>query len=161
MGLMTLNSFRLDINFGDLLVLGCSFAYALHIVVLGHFSRQMSFETLALNQIATGALLGSLTFWWVETPRVVWSRDVVAALIVTSLLATALAFSVQSWAQQFTTPTRTALIISLEPIFAWATSFLVAGELLTLRAATGAMLILAGILFVELKPIRFRAHQSS
>lgn len=161
MGLMTLNSRRFEIAFGDLLVLGCSFAYALHIVVLGHFSRQMSFETLALNQIATGALLGSLTFWWVETPRVVWSREVVLALVVTSLLATALAFSVQSWAQQFTTPTRTALIISLEPIFAWATSFVVAGELLTVRAAAGAALILAGILFVELKPIRTRVHPSS
>jgi drug/metabolite transporter (DMT)-like permease len=160
MGLMTLNSLRFDIGFGDLLVLGCSFAYALHIVVLGHFSRHMSFETLALNQIGAGALLGALTFWWVETPRIAWTRDVIIALLVTSLLATALAFSVQSWAQQFTTPTRTALIISLEPLFAWATSFLIAGERLTLRAATGAMLILAGILFVELKPFRFGGHPS-
>jgi drug/metabolite transporter (DMT)-like permease len=158
MGLMTLNSLRFDIAYGDLLVLGCSFAYALHILLLGHFSRHMSYESLAVNQIGTGALLGGLTFWWMETPRLTWTPSVIAALAVTSLLATALAFSIQSWAQQFTTPTRTALIFSLEPVFAWLTSFLVAGELLTVRSAFGALLILGGILCVELKPIRFGAH---
>ncbi len=154
MAMMTLNSFSLSIGVGDLLVLGCTVAYAAHILVLGHFSGTMSYETLAVNQIATGAVIGALTFWWVETPRFALTTGVVAALGVTSLLATALAFSIQSWAQQFTTPTRTALIFALEPVFAWITSFLVAGETLTARATFGAVLILAGILLVELKPFR-------
>ncbi len=161
MGLMTLNSLRWQMEWGDLLVLGCSFAYALHIILLGHFSQRMSYEVLSLNQIATGAVLGALTFWWVETPRLAWTPGVIAALGVTSLLATALAFSVQSWAQQFTTPARTALIFSLEPVFAWMTSFALAGEVLIPRALLGAGLILCGILFVELKPIRFRVHPST
>lgn len=161
MALMTLKTMRLDVGAGDLLVLGCSFAFALHILVLGHFSRQMTYETLAINQIGTGAVLGALTFWWIETPRLSWSASLVIALAVTSLLATAVAFAVQSWAQQFTTPTRTALIFALEPVFAWITSFLLAGELLTRRAALGAFLILAGIVLVELKPIRFGHHPST
>ncbi len=158
MALMTLNTMRLEIGLGDLLVLGCSLAYALHIILLGHFSQQMSYEVLAVNQVGSGALLGALTFWWVETPRLAWTPGVIAALTVTSLLATALAFSVQSWAQQFTTATRTALIFSLEPVFAWLTSYVLAGEILLPRAAFGAVLILAGIFFVELKPIRFGRH---
>jgi drug/metabolite transporter (DMT)-like permease len=157
-GLMTLRSVRFDIGRGDLLVLGCAVAFALHIMVLGHYSRQMSFETLSLYQIATCAVLGLASFWWFETPRIVWSWAVVIALAVTSLLATALSFSVQSWAQQFTTPTRTALIFSLEPVFAWVTSFVVAREVLSPRAVAGAILILAGILTVELKPMRFLSH---
>ncbi len=161
MGLMTLNSLRFDVGRGDVLVLGCSFAYALHIILLGHFAGRMSYETLSINQIATGALWGAATFWWIETPHLTWTPVVVLALGVTSLLATALAFAVQSWAQQFTTPTRTALIFSLEPVFAWLASFVLAGELLTRRGALGAVMILAGILIVELKPIRFRAHPST
>lgn len=152
MAMLTLNSFSLDIGVGDLLVLGCTVAYAVHIIVLGHFSGTMTYESLALNQVATGALLGAMTFWWVEPVRFTLSTGVVAALAVTSLLATALAFSVQSWAQQFTTPTRTALIFALEPVFAWLASFVVAGEVLTPRATVGALLILTGILMVELKP---------
>lgn len=161
MALMTLNSFALDLAFGDLLIVGCSVAYALHIIVLGHYSGQISYETLSINQIASGAVIGAATFWWVETPHLKWTPAVVAALAVTSLLATAAAFAIQSWAQQFTTATRTALIFSLEPVFAWLASFVLAGEVLTRRGVIGATLILAGILTVELKPIRFGSHPSS
>lgn len=159
MSLMTLQSVRFDIGLGDLLVLASTVAYAFHILVLGHYSKKISYETLSVYQIATGAVLGCCVFWWLETPRIEWNAIVVIALIVTSLFATALAFSIQSWAQQFTTPTRTALIFAMEPVFAWLTSFVIAGEILTIRAGIGGVLILAGILLVELKPIRFGRHQ--
>jgi drug/metabolite transporter (DMT)-like permease len=78
----------------------------------------------------------------------------IAALAVTSLLATALGFSIQTWAQRWSSPTRTALFFTLEPVFASITSFLVVGEVLSGRAAVGAALILGGVLMVELKPFR-------
>lgn len=152
MSLMTLQSFSPDIARGDLLVLGCSVAFAFHILLLGHYSKHVAFERLTLYQVATGALVGVSTFWWVETPRWNLTGQVAFALLLTALLATAFAFAIQTWAQQFTTPTRTALIFSLEPVFAWLTSFLMTGELLSGRALAGAGLILAGILAVELKP---------
>jgi drug/metabolite transporter (DMT)-like permease len=74
------------------------------------------------------------------------------AVLVTGLLATALAFTVMAWAQQYTSATRSALIFSLEPVVAWFTSWLLTGEVLSGRASGGAALILAGILLVELKP---------
>jgi drug/metabolite transporter (DMT)-like permease len=76
----------------------------------------------------------------------------IGALAVTSVLATALGFTIQTWAQRWSSPTRTALFFTLEPVFAWITSFLVAGEVLSGRAAIGAALILGGVLLVELKP---------
>lgn len=161
--LMTLPGFRLKIGYGDALVIACAFAYAAHIVALGHYSgtARMSFTRLSLYQIATVALLSAATCWWVEPPHIRWSPVVAVAIAVTSLLATALAFSVQTWAQQHTTPTRTALVFSLEPVFAWLTSYLLAGEVLSRRAVLGAALILSGILLVELKPARFTPHPSS
>jgi drug/metabolite transporter (DMT)-like permease len=83
------------------------------------------------------------------------------ALGVTGLLATALAFTVQTWAQQHTTPTRTAVIFALEPVVAWLTSYWLTGEILSQRAAFGAALILAGILLVELKRAHSQVHLSS
>jgi drug/metabolite transporter (DMT)-like permease len=123
-------------------------------MLLGWLAPKLGFQALALTQIATAAVLALSTFWWVERPTVRWTPGLISALVITGLLATALAFSVQSWAQQYTTPTRTALIFAMEPVFAWLTSFVVAGELLAPRAALGAILILAGILVVELKPIK-------
>ena len=73
-------------------------------------------------------------------------------MLITGLLATALAFTAMAWSQQFTTATRAALIFALEPVVAWITSYLLTGEVMTGRGKTGAALILAGVLLVELRP---------
>jgi drug/metabolite transporter (DMT)-like permease len=155
MFLLTVQTSILNIGRGDLLVAGCAVAYAIQMVILGRFAPVSNLGVLTVAQIATGALLGAATFWWVEPVRIAWSANVWVALAVTSLLATALAFTVQTWAQRWTSPTRTALIFALEPVFAWITSYLIAGEVLSRRSAVGAALILGGVLTVELKPFRF------
>jgi drug/metabolite transporter (DMT)-like permease len=163
MGLMTLEGplGLTSINRGDLLTLGCAVAFAAQIVTQGHFSGKMSFELLSMVQVATAALLSGSLSWWAESPRLAWRPAVVWAVMVTGVLATAVAFSVQAWAQHFTTATRTALIYMLEPVFAWLTSFLVAGEGLSIRAAAGAALILGGVVLVEARPLEPRLHSSS
>jgi drug/metabolite transporter (DMT)-like permease len=85
---------------------------------------------------------------------------VVYAILITGLFATALAFTILAWAQRYTTSARTALILTLEPVFAWVTSYLVMGEGLSARAAAGAVLILGGVLLVEMKPLVQRPHPS-
>jgi drug/metabolite transporter (DMT)-like permease len=160
MALMTIEPGVGRINRGDALIAGCAVVYAFHIVILGHFSKQADTPTLAFTQIATCTVLAAALFPWAEPVRVVWSPRVWIALAVTSLLATALAFTIQTWAQQYSSPTRTAVIFSLEPVFAWGTSWLLAGESLSPRALAGAALILAGIMTVELKPFRSSNHPS-
>jgi drug/metabolite transporter (DMT)-like permease len=160
LGLMTLEGESLAVGRGDLLTLACAIAFAAHIVTVGHYSKRVSFELLSVVQVAVAAALSLATFWWFEPPVIRWSAGVIVAVAVTALLATALAFTVQAWAQQYTTSTRTALIYALEPVFAWVTSFVWSGETLSRRAACGAGLILAGILLVELKPIRSETHPS-
>ena len=73
-------------------------------------------------------------------------------------IASAVAFVLLTWAQQHTSVTRAAIILTLEPVFAWIVSWIFEGEVLSTRAAIGAGLILAGILLVELKPPRAPAH---
>jgi drug/metabolite transporter (DMT)-like permease len=143
---------------GDLLVAACAVAYACHILILGRFAPRSNLGVLTVAQVATGGLAGAAMFWWAEPVRLVWSGKVWVAIAVTSLLATALAFLIQTWAQRWSSPTRTVLIFSLEPVFSWLTSYLLAGELLARRGVAGAVLILAGVLVVELKPIRRREH---
>jgi drug/metabolite transporter (DMT)-like permease len=73
------------------------------------------------------------------------------AAAFTGLLATALAFFVQSRAQQATSPTHTALIFAAEPVFAGLFSFLLIGEVLGLRQILGSALIVAGMLVSEFR----------
>lgn len=160
MFLLTVQRDILDIGRGDLLVGGCAIAFAFHVIILGRFAPISNVGILTLAQITTGAVIGAATFWWLEPVRISWTPAVWIALAVTSIFATALAFLVQTWAQRWTSPTRTALIFAMEPVFAWMTSYLLIGEILSLRAVIGAALILAGILTAELKPFR-RAGQTA
>jgi drug/metabolite transporter (DMT)-like permease len=153
--LMTIQKDLLSINRGDVLVACSTLLYACHIVVLGKFSKTGDVGWLSVFQISTAAVLGWFTWGALGQggAAVRWNGTVWFALAVTSLLCTAFGFSVQTWAQKYTTATRTALIFSMEPLFAWLASYIAAGEVLTGRAVAGAALILAGVVFAELKPL--------
>ena len=139
------------INRGDLLTLGCAVTFAFQIIFMGRAMRSHPFEQIATLQACVAAVLMAVTVPLLEKPHVVWSPRVVIAILVTGLLATAAAFTIQAWAQQFTPPTHTALIFVLEPVFAWASSYVLLGERLGTRASLGALLIIAGVLLSELK----------
>jgi drug/metabolite transporter (DMT)-like permease len=139
-----------SIDAGDLLTLLCAIAFAGHLLALAHSSPRVPIPQLATLQISFAALIMAITLplggplYFSMTPRLG------VTLAVTGLLATAAAFTIQSWAQQHLPPTHTALLLTLEPVFAWLTSFFFLGERLRARSLIGAFLILTGILFTEL-----------
>ena len=138
------------VNFGDILSVGCAFGFALQIIFLGRASQRFPFEQIAVLQIATAAVLTAVTAPFLEKTYFHPTGIVVATVLITGIFGTAVAFTVQAWAQQFTPATHTALIFNLEPVFAWLTSFIYLKERLGLRAGAGALLILGGVLVSEL-----------
>jgi drug/metabolite transporter (DMT)-like permease len=145
-----------DLNRGDLLVLCGAVAFALHIIAIGRYARQHSPGALNLLQVTMTMLLiclaGSLlTAAGRESFEVAWTARLVAAVLLTGVLATAVAFSVQVWAQQHTSASHAAIVFTLEPVFAALTSFVFFHERLGLRSLWGATLILAGNLLAEFK----------
>jgi drug/metabolite transporter (DMT)-like permease len=118
---------------------------------MGRATARFPFQQIATLEAVVCAALMFLTVPAVEKTYAVWTPTVIWAILITGVLGTAVAFTVQAWAQQFTPPTHTALIFSLEPVFAWITSYVVLGERLGLRATAGACMILAGVLVSELK----------
>lgn len=152
---LTIPAGSFSVERGDLITLFCAVGFACHIVALGRYAPRYGFASMAVWQVlaafvcilivapvASSAGLASL--------EVVWTGKLLFALGVTAVLGTALAFSVQAWAQQYTSPTHAAVLFSLEPVFAAAFSYLVVGERLGGRGFLGAALILAGVLVTEL-----------
>lgn len=144
------------LNIGDGFVFICAIGFALHIIFTGKFSNQYPSLLLTVVQISTVSILSSIFAFGLEhwqnafQPDVVLSGKVLAALIITSVFATALAFFAQTNFQKFTTPTRVALIFAMEPVFAAVTGFIWAGERLSYSAITGCILIFSGMVFAEL-----------
>lgn len=137
---------------GDGLVFLCACAFAAHILATSRAVQRYDVGALLVVQLglcgafclAVAGATGD-----VEVPRdgTVWT-----ALVVTSVFASALAFFVQTYAQQHAPPARTALILGSEPAFAGLFAYLIQGETLTALGWMGAALILVAIFTVELVP---------
>lgn len=143
------------LNRGDPLVFVCAILFAMHIIFIGRYVGEHSVGALAFLQIATTAVLSAallpvVTAMGWERARIVWNRELVLAILITAIGSTVIGFSFQTWAQQHTSPSHTAIIVSLEPVFAAITSWLLAREHFGLRTLVGAALILVGILIAEL-----------
>ena len=145
-----------DLNRGDLWVFACAVVWAFHIIAVGHYSPRFSAGALTFMQVAVSALLSAvfLPILWsanLQIPRLAWNGELVLAIVVTGLGATAVAFTLQVWAQEFTSPVHVAILFTLEPVFAAITSYAFYGERFSARSYAGAALVLAGILVSELK----------
>lgn len=138
------------VNKGDVLTMLCAVAFAFQIIFVGRATQKHAFRSIVVVETISCALLMTISAPILERPHIVFSGQVVWAILITGLLGTALGFGAQGWAQQFTPPTHTALIFSLEPVFALITSYVVLGERLGLRAGLGAAMILGGVLVSEL-----------
>jgi drug/metabolite transporter (DMT)-like permease len=149
------NSFSL--NIGDGYVLLCAVSFALHIVFTGKFAKSFDALCLTVVQLFIVSLLSFitalLTEQWQEifAANMLFKSEVITALLITSLFATALAFLAQTYFQSFTTPARVALIFAMEPVFAAITAFIVLNERLGSKALIGCILILFGMILSELK----------
>ncbi|MEW6663281.1 MAG: DMT family transporter [Bacillota bacterium] len=158
LALLTLeNSIRL--NWGDFLVFLCALSFAGHIFFVGRFTKVFSTTLLVTIQIGAVSLLSGAAALVLETQRLVITGQVGLALLITAVPATALAFFIQNWAQKTASPTRTAIIFALEPIFAALAAFWLLGELLSVRHYFGALLILCGMLLVEAKGFKTSKSQ--
>lgn len=80
------------------------------------------------------------------------TASVWVALVLTALGATALAFLVQTWAQAVLPPTRAAVIMTMEPVFAGLFAVLLADEVLGPRTVVGAVLVLVAMVLTEVGP---------
>lgn len=154
-----------QLNRGDMLTVAGAISFALHIIFIGRYTSahvagdvapRMSIGALSFVQVAVTALLSVVAIplfhfaeW--EATRLDWNPQLITAVAVTGILGTALAFSVQVWAQRYLAPSHTGLLLTLEPVFAALTSYLWLDERLGGRALFGSCLILIGILIAELK----------
>jgi drug/metabolite transporter (DMT)-like permease len=151
LGVLTLRG--LSVGYGEALTLVASGLYALHIVALGAWSTARDALGLSVVQLLVIALvcLAATAPDGVVLPE--RTSDWVSVVYM-ALVAGAGALVVQTWAQAHLPPTRTALVMSMEPVFATLFAVLFGGEDPTVRMAVGGSMVLAAMLAVELGPRR-------
>ncbi len=138
------------LNRGDLFTLLCALVFGLYIVLLDPVSRRCDSLALTFLQIASPAVYGWIALFFLETPRFSLSWEAVFVLAYMIFPATILTGYIQTRYQRDTTPTRTVLIFSIEPVWAAILGFLFLKERLTPWGMIGAGLVVLGILFSEM-----------
>ncbi len=151
LGVLTLNGF--SVRYGEAITLVAAVLYALHIVGLGAWAgarQAMGMTIVQLAVITVVCFLASVPDGIVLPPT---PRDWLAVVYM-AVFAGALALAGQTWAQAHLPPTRTAIIMSMEPVFAAFFAVLLGGESVTGRMAVGGLMVLTAMLVVELVPRR-------
>jgi drug/metabolite transporter (DMT)-like permease len=132
---------------GDLLVLAAAAVYSLQIVLMERYAPR--FDAFAFTLVEMLVAFGGLALAAIPTVAVPHGWTVWGALVVTGVFASALGFLVQTWAQQRTSATRTALVFTLEPVWAALFGYTLAGDRLGVLGWGGCVVIMAGIVLAE------------
>ena len=149
------------LNWGDIYTLCCALAFAFHIVCLGRFAVYIPYQQLAVLQMFWAALFSSVPVLIMEASSFNFPVSSYLALFYLGIVCSALSFFIQTYAQKYTSATRTALIFSLEPVFAALLSSSFYGEQLFLMEWLGGCLTVAGVIVGQLHVIKSSEQQLS
>jgi drug/metabolite transporter (DMT)-like permease len=152
LGLAVMSSSGLSVGRGELLTLASAVLFAGQVVGLGRWSCKDNAYALATVQILTVGAMSSVigvsqglvvpssaSQWW--------------PILLTAVAATAFAFVVQGWAQARLSPSRTAVVLTMEPVFAALVAWL-AGQRIGLPVVVGGAMVVGAMLVVEAMPTR-------
>jgi len=138
------------INWGDILTFGCAMGFAVHIIFQGYYVKKnvrvLPFFLVQAWVVVGLSFINSLLF---EPIFAIWSPRLISALLVTGIAATFIAILLMIWAQQILNPSETAIIFSLEPVFATVFAIIFAGEILGLWGYIGGGLIVLAVAYGE------------
>ena len=137
-------------NWGDILTFGCALAFAVHIIFQGYYVKKnvrvLPFFLVQAWVVVGLSFINSLLF---EPIFAIWSPRLISALLVTGIAASFIAILLMIWAQQILNPSETAIIFSLEPVFATVFAIIFAGEVLGLWGYIGGGLIVLAVAYGE------------
>ena len=153
-GLYLLTGASVAIGAGDALTLGCAFFFAIWIVLGSVLSQRFDAVALTAAQMAVLALCALPAALLTGIGAV--TGDVVLAALLTGVVCSALAFSLQLWGQRSVEASRAAVILMFEPVVAGFVGYLV-GERLGVGGYVGALVILVGIVIAESRTWRSTA----
>ena len=140
------------ISLGDGLTFGCATCFAIHIIIQDRYAKGGIHVTrFFFIQVAVGTLLSFICSYFFDTQPPTWSPELINALLMTGILATTIAILIMVWAQQILSPSQTALIFSLEPVFAAVFSWILIGELLGFWGWVGGVLVVIAVVGSESK----------
>ncbi|UOD34495.1 EamA family transporter [Deferribacteraceae bacterium V6Fe1] len=155
-------SFQNTLNFGvgEVFALINAFGIAVHIILTDYYSKKYDTTVLTAIQIMVVTFL-SIIFTYASgiDIKIKPEKDIIFALILTGFLATVVAFFIQTAMQKYTTPTKAAILFTLEPVSSAIFGYLIGKEILTFNQYIGASIIIIAMLVSEVGSALIRSKR--
>ena len=139
------------LNLGDILTSGCALSFALHIIVQDIYIKKkirlLPFFCVQSGFVTLISLINAQIFESQKT--IIWSNQLVLAIIITGVLATFVAFLLMIWAQRILNPSETAIIFSIEPCAAALFAMAFGGEIMGLWGWVGGGFVCIAVAYGE------------
>ncbi len=140
---------------GDILVAIAAICYSIYIILNSRFTKNVESISYGVYQLGVAGLFGALFTILYESPKLPSTSSGWVAILGLGIICTAFCFIAQAVVQQYTSPTHTGLIFSLEPIFAAIFAIIFLGEGLTSQLVIGGAFILIGNTVAQLEQFIF------
>ena len=137
-----------NINIGDVITFGCAICFALHIIFQDNYvKKEIRLLPFFCIQLAFVTLISLIHAQIFEHEAIIWSDQLILAIIITGVFATFIAFLIMIWAQKILNPSETAIIFSVEPVAATLFATVIAGEILGFWGWLGGSLICLAVVY--------------
>ena len=139
---------------GDFLVLLCSLCFALHILVIDHFTDKVNGVKLSCIQFFVSGLLASILMFLFEAPAISAIFSAWLPIVYGGVFSSGIAYTLQIIGQKGTDPTIASLILSLESVVSVLAGWIILGQSLTPREILGCLLMFGAIILAQVAPVQ-------
>ena len=148
---------RLALGKGDILVLLCAVVFAVHILVVDHFSAKTDGVRMSCIQFLVCGLLSGVCMLITEHPEMRLILQAWQPILYAGVFSCGVGYTLQIVGQKGTDPTVASLILSLESVVSVLAGWLLLGQRLSVRELGGCALMFAAILLAQM-PERLQSY---
>ncbi len=139
---------------GDGLVLLSALFFAIHILLIGHYAPKTNVLLLSVIQFGVSALLNLAVAFMFETVTLNMISNALYPILYGGILSIGVAYTLQVVGQQNVAPSKAAIVLSLEAVFALLGGWLLLSETIPFRKGMGALIMFSGLIISQLKITR-------
>ena len=141
---------NLALGIGEIFLILAAFLFAIHIIIIGHFSTRVDPVRLSCGQLLIGGFATVIPMIVIERPTITSILAAYIPLLYTGIFSSCVAYTLQIFAQKEANPTIAGMLLSLESVFAALAGYLILNQVLNTRELIGCVLIFIAIVIAQL-----------
>ena len=141
---------NLALGIGEMFLVLAAFLFAIHIIIIGHFSTRVDPVRLSCGQLLIGGFATVIPMIVIEKPTMGSILAAYIPLLYTGIFSSCVAYTLQIFAQKEANPTIAGMLLSLESVFAALAGYLILHQVLNTRELIGCVVIFIAIVIAQL-----------